>query len=265
MTWLLGKKEQPQKEIARISDLFVEERNTHPGNLVALAVQRNDPIENIKQLMDLQERWEANEARKAYAIAMNAFKANPPAIFKDKHVRYENRDGSVTEYDHPSLGHVVSAISEGLGKEGLSHRWDQEQLDGGQIRVTCIITHAMGHSVSNFLQSSADQSGGKNNIQAIGSAVKYLQRYTLLSAVGLAPLEVDDDGRGCDAQPEIERISEEQVNEIHARITDNGLGIDSFMRWLKKDLKCDSLADINVNALDSVNSRINIAIQAKGK
>lgn len=62
------------------------------------------------------------------------------------------------------------------------------------IKVTCIITHEAGHSTSTSLQSGRDDSGGKNNIQALGSAVKYLQRYTFISATGLAAQEMDDDG-----------------------------------------------------------------------
>jgi len=190
MSWLAKKKpHQSSTQLIPADDI------PH-GNLVALAVQRGDDLKNITALMDLQERWEKNEARKAYVVAMNAFKKNPPTIFKDRHVYYKNRNGDVTEYDHSSLANVAATISEGLAEHGLSHRWDQEQLDGGQIRVTCVITHAMGHSESNFLQSGADQSGGKNSIQAIGSTVTYLQRYTLLSAVGLATQDMDNDGRG---------------------------------------------------------------------
>jgi hypothetical protein len=202
---------------------------------VALAVQRGDPLDNIEKLLALQERWEANEARKAYVVAMNAFKADPPTIFKDKHVRYENRGGDVTEYDHASLGQVVTAISEGLGKHGLSHRWDQEQLDGGLIRVTCIITHAMGHSESNFLQSGADQSGGKNNIQAIGSTVTYLQRYTLLSAVGLATQDMDNDGLTSDTQSDLNYITNEQVADLEALITEVGADKTAFLSICKID------------------------------
>ena len=54
----------------------------------------------------------------------------------------------------------------------------------------------MGHSESTTLQSPPDASGGKNSIQAIGSAVTYLSRYTLLAITGLATGENEDDGQG---------------------------------------------------------------------
>jgi hypothetical protein len=44
------------------------------------------------------------------------------------------------------------------------------------------------------LRAGADQSGAKNSIQAIGSTISYLQRYTLKAALGLAAAN-DDDGK----------------------------------------------------------------------
>jgi hypothetical protein len=58
----------------------------------------NVDIDKLAKLLDIQERWEANEAKKAYVEAMAAFKASPPTIYKDRHVKYGN-----TEYDHASL------------------------------------------------------------------------------------------------------------------------------------------------------------------
>lgn len=167
-----------------------------PSGLLQLAVQQGADLDRLERLMNLQERWEANEARKAYVAAMAAFKQNPPKIFKDRHVRFESQKG-VTEYDHATLGNVVETVVGALAQHGISHRWSLQQIDGGMIRVTCILTHALGHSEETSLQGSPDQSGGKNNIQAVGSTVSYLERYTLLAACGVATYDIgDDDGRG---------------------------------------------------------------------
>ena len=175
-----------------------------PLQMLSSAVEKGMDISVIKELMVLKREWEADEARKSYVAAMAAFKANPPQIFKDRHVSYENNNGSVTQYDHAGLASVANAVSEAMAPHGLSFRWDTLQLDGGMIRVTCVITHDQGHSQETPLQSGADQSGGKNNIQAIGSTVSYLQRYTLLAAAGLATSDMDDDGQ----------TSEEPAGEI---------------------------------------------------
>ncbi|MGZ3235754.1 MAG: ERF family protein [Burkholderiaceae bacterium] len=168
-----------------------------PANLLQIAVQRGANMEELQKLMDLQERYEANQARKAYVDDMAKFKENPPEIFKDKAVGYTNKDGTFTGYKHASIGNVTTSIVEGLAKHGFAHRWDTEQVDGGQIVVTCIITHRLGHSEKTTLQASRDDSGKKNNIQQMSSTITYLQRYTLLAATGLATQDQeDDDGAG---------------------------------------------------------------------
>lgn len=165
-----------------------------PMDMLNMAVQQGADLDKLSKLMDLQERWETNEARKAFVQALNAFKANPPTLVKNRHVSYQGAKGR-TEYDHATLDHVSDEIGKALAAQGLSHRWDVDQIDGGLIRVTCVLTHEQGHSERVSLQAGADQSGGKNNIQAIGSAVSYLQRYTLLAATGLAAKDQDDDGQ----------------------------------------------------------------------
>ena len=160
-----------------------------PMQMLQIAVEQGADLDKLQKLMDLQERWEANEARKAYVAAINAFKVKPPTVKKNRHVRFGE-----TEYDHATLDKVCEAIGPALSEHGLSHRWETTQTEAGLIRVTCVLTHELGHSERVSLQAGADQSGKKNSIQAIGSTVSYLQRYTLLAATGLASAEMDNDG-----------------------------------------------------------------------
>lgn len=150
-------------------------------------------VAKLKELLDVQERWEAIEAKKAYTQAMSAFKENPPEILKDRSVRYETQKG-VTSYKHATLHNVTSKINSELSKHGLSASWVTSQANGS-VMVTCKITHIMGHSEETSLSAPPDATGSKNAIQAIGSTVKYLERYTLLALTGLATYEQDDDGR----------------------------------------------------------------------
>ncbi len=52
----------------------------------------------------------------------------------------------------------------------------------------------MGHSEEVTLTANADATGAKNDIQALGSTITYLQRYTILTATGLATADMDNDG-----------------------------------------------------------------------
>lgn len=192
-------------------------QNITPLTMLNAAVQKGTSMDQLEKLMSLHERWEANEARKAFVKALAAFKANPPDLFKNKKVRYENRGGDVTEYKHASLDQVSNTIGAELSKHGLSHRWDVEQKDSF-IKVTCVLTHEMGHSEKVPMQSNPDASGGKNSIQAIASAITYLERYTLLAATGMAVQDMDDDGKNS------EKKEPELLTEIQRKIVNDYLG-----------------------------------------
>ena len=172
-----------------------------PMALLQMAMAQNADLSKLEKLMELQERWEANEARKAFTEALSAFKAAPPELTKNKLVGFDQKNGGRTEYRHATLDQVSLKIGQALSEHGLSHRWDVKQ-DNGQVTVTCVLTHRQGHSESVTMSGSPDNSGTKNSIQAVGSTVTYLQRYTLLAATGMAVKDQDNDGVGASAMPE---------------------------------------------------------------
>ncbi len=146
-----------------------------PILMLANAVERGMDPATIKDLMDLSDRWEKNEARKAYAAALAAFKASPPAIYKDKrNVQYDSM--------YASIGALVNGSIGSLSSHGLSHHWEIDQSAG--IRVTCILTHRAGHSESVSMTGPADDSGKKNPLQQIKSTVTYLKIATFEAVTG---------------------------------------------------------------------------------
>ena len=169
----------------------VQQNQVTPMALVQLAVQQGANVDQLQKLMEMQLAWEANDARKAFVVALNAFKSNPPKIIKTKEVSFGS---GKTAYKHALAGAASEQIGAALAEHGISHRWDVQQADGGIIKVTCILTHALGHSERVTLQATPDTSGSKNSIQAIGSTVSYLQRYSLFAATGLVPQDADTDG-----------------------------------------------------------------------
>ena len=208
-----------------------------PAQMLQIAVQQGADLDKLEKLMDLQERWEANQARKAYVAAMSAFKANPPKILKDKLVDFQTNRGRTT-YMHATLGAVVSAVIEGLGAQGITHRWSTQQ-EANRITVICTLTHLDGHSESNQLTAGADESGGKNSIQAVASTVSYLQRYTLLAATGLATHDQDNDAQTQAPQPV---ITPEQVADLQALIEEVGADKAKFLQYLRVESLSEILA-----------------------
>jgi len=148
----------------------------------------------LEKLLALQERWDANQARKAFDNAIAAAKAEIPEIPKTSRVDFKSTKGH-TQYSYADLAEIAKTIRKPLGEQGLSYRFRTASSAPDHIAVTCIISHRDGYSEETTLSGSPDASGNKNSIQAIGSAITYLQRYTLSAALGLAASD-DDDGRG---------------------------------------------------------------------
>lgn len=164
-----------------------------PMAILARALEKDASVETLAKLMDLHERWERNEAQKAFVEALAKFKANPPRLEKNKEVDFTTKAGGRVKYKHATLDYVAETLGRELSKYGLSFRW-QTQQEGGKIRVTCFLQHQMGHGESVSMEAPADDSGQKNAIQQIGSTVTYLERYTLLAATGMATADQDNDG-----------------------------------------------------------------------
>jgi len=189
--------------------------DSSPAGMIAYAMRSNATVAELRELYAFKKEYDADEARKAYVVAMASFKSEPLVIVKDKHVKF-----GTTEYDHATIGNVTTQICAALGRHGFSHRWNTDQEEGGRIVVTCIITHNRGHFESTTLKASPDASGGKNNIQAIASAVTYLQRYTLLAATGMATSDQeDDDGKATSGVSAAEDVVAEWRTVIEACMT----------------------------------------------
>ena len=202
----------------------IARKETSPVESIMQSIGEGADLEKLKGILELQLQWEANEARKAYVVAMTEFKSNPPEIFKDKKVSFGQ---GKTSYSHASLFNVTDKINSELSKHGLSASWTTQQ--NGEVSVTCKITHIKGHSEETTLSAGADNSGSKNSIQAIGSTITYLQRYTLLALTGLATHDQDDDGQAIGES----YITPEQVHTLMDWILDTGTDTDKFCQYMK--------------------------------
>lgn len=204
----------------------------------AAADPQYDPAK-LAALLAVKKEWEADEARKAFVVALAKFKENPPEIIKNRQVDFENKSGGRTKYKHAGLDQVSSIIGSALAAVGIAHRWGVEQ-EGEKIKVTCTLTHILGHSESVWLQAAPDMSGGKNSIQAVGSTTEYLRRYTLLAASGVAVKGHDDDGQGDEARQMDEKAKEALAAKIEA--APNAKELESL--WAGVAAACTKAGDV---------------------
>lgn len=229
-----------------------------PMSMIERAVEKGADVAMIEKLMELQERNDRNIGRRAFDQAMAKAKAEIPPIIKTRRVVYENKDGKATDYRHEDLAEIAKTIDPILSRYGISYRFRTSQGEGG-ITVTCIVSHEQGYAEETTLKGGADNSGGKNSIQAVGSTVTYLQRYTLKAALGLAAAQ-DDDGRQADQRVGNENITADQWQELTDLIEKAGIAEDVVL----KAEKVSALDFLPARRFESVRSRLQTTIKNRG-
>lgn len=191
-----------------------------PMDMLNRAVETGAGLEMVEKLMGLQERWEATQNLKAFNEAVASAKAEIKPI-----VRNATGHNSKKYADFSAVANAVDPI---LSKYGLSYRHRAAQAE--RITVTCVLSHRAGHCEETPLSSAPDKTGSKNDIQAIGSALTYLQRYTLMLALGLAAA-TDDDGKASAGGV----ISEDQAAELIALADEVNADKRAFCEYFKID------------------------------
>lgn len=150
-----------------------------------------DP-ETLRALLTIQQDWEREESRKAFERDMVALKRDLPTVIRrDKVVDFASAKGR-TYYTHASLAAAVDAVTDPLTKHGFSLSWTPSTDDKNRVSVTCCLTHLDGHSKQTTITAPVDTSGSKGPAQGVASTITLLQRYTLLSLLGIATADQED-------------------------------------------------------------------------
>lgn len=201
--------------------------------------------EEVDKLWELQIKVEQREAERAFNRAMALAKADIPIIEKTRHVSFPGKTGGRTDYWHEDMADIVRAVTPILSNQGLNVRFKTQNADPkAPITVTCKISHIDGHFEENSLSAYPDESGSKNPLQAIGSAVTYLERMTLKPLLGLAA-DRDDDARG--SSRDTAAISPEQLGELtdlFTQISTDPARLAALTKRFCTNYGVDKLADL---------------------
>lgn len=218
--------------------------------LLSDAIQKGMSIEVIREIKAMAKEFEADARRAAFDEAVSNAKAELKPIVR-------TRDGHNSKY--ADFAAVADAVDPIISKYGLSYR-HRSIVEGGRITVVCKLSHKAGHFEETELPAPPDKTGSKNEIQAIGSTLTYLQRYTVLLALGLATAH-DDDGRSANT---LQCLSEDQalnLNDlIDSAIDQVGAKREVYLKNFLNFMKVDSVSDIRVGdyqkAVDGIKSTL---------
>ena len=220
---------------------------TTPGNLLELAVSKGADVSQLEKLMALQANYEAKQAKTAYLMAITKFQAEVPRINKTK-VGHN--------FSYAPLADIVEQIKTLLEKCGLSYRFEQDHQNG--IEVTCVLSHIDGHSERTSMTADPDTSGSKNSVQAVGSTVTYLQRYTLIGSLGLTTADEDMDGR-----LPFQGLDQSQIAKLDEMLSDCEGEFKGFKSSFFKWAKVSDLSQISAKNYDSVKKQIDNSLEAR--
>jgi hypothetical protein len=232
-----------------------------PDSLLLAAIKTGD-IAFAKSIIEMRDHERKTNALIAFNHAFADAKADIPVILKNRTVKFESAKapGGWVEYDHEDLAGIAEVIDPILARNGLTYRWEFNELDGGRVEVICILAHREGHFVQAKRSGARDTSGAKNDFQGANSADTYLKRSTLKAAVGIATGERDDDGRAAGvigADPKF--ISAAQLAELIALADE--LHVDKAIFCGLPTIKAASLA--HIPAKDFEHARATMELKRK--
>jgi len=132
---------------------------------------------------------------------------------------------------YATLASVVDAIRGPLSRHGIAYV-QRTSVEGRTVQVETLLLHGSGEQYSCGVMRAEAKDGGP---QAIGSAHTYLRRYSLMSAVGIAPEDDDGEQGQPQQQPEPPKPAAKPVDaraEAMTRLMALGLEPAAIDRWL---------------------------------
>ncbi len=180
--------------------------------------------EYLRELLSVRRDWEADEARKAYNVAISEFQRRAPIVSKDDKA-----------YDkaYARMDRIWRETRPLITELGLSVTWQVCELRGdGMCHVEGQLRHRDGHG-EKLIQDipMPELIKGQNRAQQMGSASTYAKRYAFCSALGIVTGD-DDDGHRAGTQ----FVTHDQAQEV-AQLVDacrgiNGFNEKSFWAWV---------------------------------
>ena len=178
-----------------------------PETLIQLAMQQGASFETIKEILDLKDRLQKQEAEKKFREAMSKFQTECPIIVKSNGVDYASKKGGRVKYNYASLDKIIAAVKDLLGKYELSYTFTTQQ-EKDSVTAICHAFHSAGHSETTFFTIPIDPEAYMNAAQKVASALTYAKRYAFMNAFGILTGDEDDDANGLTPEEEQKKKAE---------------------------------------------------------
>lgn len=175
-----------------------------PLSIIDKAITANIDTDKLEKLMDLQERWEKNQAKKAFDEAMMMFQSKCPIIKKTKRGGV-TKQGDVA-YMYAPIEDMVSQVKELLAECGFSYLIKTEFIEN-KVRAICIARHKQGHEEQSVMEIPLlTKTGVMSDAQVVAATVTFAKRYAFGNAFGIMTMDDDSDAVSEDLKAEFEMM-----------------------------------------------------------
>ena len=210
-----------------------------PSTVLALiervALDPRADVEKLERMMAMYERLKAKEAELAYNEAKGRIlkKLARIKIIKNRSVLYEMENGKPQKgtyeaFKYAPLEEIDKHLRPLLAKEEMDLSYSDEPREDGGILIRGRLKHLPGgHYEDSFMPAPLDTTGGKSNVQAVGSTNSFLRRYVACNIFNIVVVGEDDDGTGG-------TIDEAQTKTILDLIKNAKIG-PKFLKYMKAE------------------------------
>lgn len=234
-----------KKEIIVQEPINLTEGEQYLALIERIAVNKDVDPAKMQAILDVQERIMDKQAVALFNQAYLAAKLKMPRVRKDGKVEYledkNNKQGPKIEaFKYAKYEDIDKAIRPIEEEYGFSRIFTTSPRigEGGGTTVHCTLLHKGGHSIKAEIAVALDVSGGKNNIQAMGSSFSYGKRYTTEMLWDIVKEGVDDDANS------VEPIDEKQFKKLKKLIQETDTVESEFIGYY------------NIEALDQMPKKI---------
>lgn len=228
-----------ENDLVKIEEVLPKQAavtTTDPSRFIELAIMNGADVDKLEKLMQLQERWEANQARKLFLESMSKFQSDCP-IIKRKKEGGKTKDGTVAYYYAP-IEDLVEQTKVWMSECGFSFTLNTpiRKDDGVEVQIT--VSHKAGHSeVTTQFMPFVDRTGVMSEPQKYGATLTYAKRYAFANAFGIMTGEDDTDAVGNDLIESLEVYYKNLPQRVQLFLKSEASKISSkrvFEEWLMK-------------------------------
>ena len=206
--------------------------------LMQLLSDKNVPADKLQIMLQMQRELLAERRREAFQTAFVKMSAAMPQVRKDgvvELVKDGQRKGTYKFTKWEDMDTVMRPI---LADHGFALMFTQVNGESGLVTVRGELLHIDGHSISSERAMPPDRGPGRNDLQAIGSAISYCKRYLAEGLCNVVRRGQDDDAISAAER----KITDEQTAELKKLLSDTKTDLKTFMQMMVSG--AEELSDI---------------------